>query len=284
MTRSSFFFSLENFVRMRKKSKSGKKALAASKAKTRATPNSQPNEPIDTNDFEFQDEDLDILNEYGDSLRFLTGFTPKDLEKYELTFFLILCRNPEKLKVPARVELSLDDAGEEDELVEVTENNDRESDTESSSSLSQDSEDDEYHREAKKAVDADVDYEARISTLDSDKWIRQEPISRLPIKSDSGKIIPVNTPLVVDRVEDDKFAYQEEKRSRLAKKDPNQRNREIPTKNVTADADISEETMASSDNATGALKSFSDKRERMAEIAMLITSNPEKHVFSPYHY
>lgn len=168
--------------------------------------------------------------------------------------------------------------------MEVTENNDRESDTESSSSLSQDSEDDEYHREAKKAVDADVDYEARISTLDSDKWIRQEPISRLPIKSDSGKIIPVNTPLVVDRVEDDKFAYQEEKRSRLAKKDPNQRNREIPTKNVTADADISEETMASSDNATGALKSFSDKRERMAEIAMLITSNPEKHVFSPYHY
>jgi hypothetical protein len=64
---------------MRKKSKQGKRVLAATRARVNGEPVAKPVQVEE--EFELHDEDFTFLQEYGDSLDFLTGFTPEDLEK-----------------------------------------------------------------------------------------------------------------------------------------------------------------------------------------------------------
>jgi hypothetical protein len=67
---------------MRKKSKQGRRVLAAARAKVNGDAPIKAKVIDEQEVIEFQDEDFTFLEEYGDSLDFLTGFTAEDLEKY----------------------------------------------------------------------------------------------------------------------------------------------------------------------------------------------------------
>ena len=280
---------------MRKKSKQGRRVLAATRARVAGE---ESNKSIEADeDMEFQEEDLTFLEEYGDSLNFLTKFTAEDLEKY--VFALVsdstLCRKPEeKLKMPARLEghdgedSDVDNHGE---LVEVVDDdavaNDSDDDSassvsdESEASADEDQDDDDDDDEHPRRNDEDIDYEARLSTTDGDKWINPTIATRLPIKGDDGIVRQVRTPLVVDRKEGDELIYQEEKKKRVARKEA-RNDPKPPVKPVNPDkmeklVKLDPKAVPEPMQDPSTMNS-SERQERLAEIATKIIEEPEKNV------
>ncbi|KAJ3380299.1 Nucleolar complex protein 3 [Lobulomyces angularis] len=140
-------------------------------------------------------------------------------------------------------------------------------------------------KKRKQNVESDEEIDVEAMAIKKDKWTKKVN-SRLPIIDDEGNVLKVNQPLIVDRVEGDELIYIKEKEKKNLKQ-----KQERLKKKFGKDFKIEdEETEKSEDEKMKVdlknpviqdnLKNLSnlEKQERLAEIASIISSDPEKNI------